>query len=253
MLAGVAWMARAQVDSLRFEVASVKAVVRPGRAAGGIGALPGGERFKASSATLRGLVSAAYRVNWQFVSGGPSWLDREFFDVDAKADRPSTGDEMRAMLRNLLADRFSLLVRREHKEMPVYALMADAGGTKLAQAAETAEGDPAIDQSTDPWPAHRMKWKCKSWPMDFLAFRLANFVDRPVINSTALEGRYDFELSFVEDVDPAIVDRLNATGRFNPHPPVFEALRQQLGLRLDPARGPVETIVVERAERPAAN
>lgn len=239
-------------------MASVKAKAAQERLAGDLGPLPGGERYRAANASLRMLVAEAYHVKAELVSGGPAWVDREFYELDAKAEGPSNGAQMRAMLRNLLADRFALRVRRETKEMPVYALTVDRDGAKLARAAASVDGDPAgvdpaIDQSMDPWPSHRMKWKAKAWPMEFLAERLGVFVERPVIDRTGLQGKYDFELSFVEDVPPEVAERLAATGRFNPHPTILEALRQQLGLRLEPRKGPVDMIVVEHAERPGAN
>jgi uncharacterized protein (TIGR03435 family) len=232
----------------------VKVVAQPGRGGGSIGPSAGGERFRAAPATLRTLIVTAYHVSPGLVSGGPSWIDREWFEVDAKAERPASSGEMRVMLRNLLADRFSLRVRQDTKEMPVYALMVDRGGVKLALGADQAESDPAIDQSMDPWPSHRIKWNCQAWPMDFLAERVAAFVNRPVLNQTGLPGRYDFHLTFVEDLDPAAVEGLASRGiRFDPDPTIFEALRRQLGLRLEPRKGPVETIVVEGARRPDSN
>jgi uncharacterized protein (TIGR03435 family) len=90
--------------------------------------------------------------------------------------------------------------------------------------------------------------------MKYLAWRLQAFVDRPIIDRTGLAGEYDFELAFVVDIDPVVAERALASGRgIDPHPSVFEAVRQQLGLRLESGKGPVELIFIDHAERPSAN
>ena len=251
--AAVACVAWSQTAPLRFEVASVKVRTEPTRSSS-IGPMPGGERYRATNASLRMLVLTAFHVRPNQVVGGPGWMEREFYDVDAKAEHPSTREEMRAMLRNLLIDRFALRVRRETRDLPVYVLLVDRNGPRLAKTAVQPDGDPVIDQSMEPWPSHRLKMKARAWPMGFLTERLGAFLDRPVIDRTGLARNYDFELTFVEDVPQQVVENMAKQGKqFDPHPTIFEAVREQLGLHLEPQKGPVETIVVEHAERPGPN
>jgi uncharacterized protein (TIGR03435 family) len=251
--AAVAYAASGQTTPLRFEVVSVKVRTEPTRSSS-TGPMPGGERFRATNATLKMLVRTAFHVRPDQVVNGPAWIEREFYDVDAKAERPSTEEEMRAMLRNLLIDRFALRIRRETRDLPVYVLSVDRDGPRLAKTAVQPGGDPVVDQSMEPWPSHRLKMKARAWPMSFLIERLGAFLDRPVIDRTDLAGNYDFELTFVEDVPEQVVENLAKQGKqFDPHLTIFEAVRKQLGLRLEPQKGPVETIIVEHAERPVPN
>jgi uncharacterized protein (TIGR03435 family) len=236
---------------LRFEVASIRQG-SGGRGGGRTGPLPGGERFLASNTTLAGLIIDAYRVRFNLVEGGPDWIHREFYAVNGKAERPSSGEELRKMLQNLLAERFKLQFHRETRQLPVYALAVDKNGPTLKLSDSKNAGNPSIDQSMEEF--HRIKMEARSVSMGYLVWRVGGFLDRPLIERTELKGEYDFDLTFVEDVDPDIVERAMSTGRpVNLHPTIFEALRQQLGLRLEPAKGLVEVIVVDHAERPGDN
>lgn len=236
---------------LRFEVASVKPVPG-GRGGGQRGPSPGGLRYLASNITLYSLITEAYQVRFDMVEGGPDWIRRDFFDVQAKAERPSSGAELRAMLQNLLADRFKLRLHRDTRQLPVYDLAVDKNGPKLTLSAATVAGVPSIDQPLE--ESHRVKMAAKSVPMKYLAWRLQGFVDRPIIDKTGLTGEFDFDLAFVEAVDPAVAERAAANGRqIDSHPTIFEAVRRQLGLRLESGRGPVEFVVIDHAEKPSGN
>jgi uncharacterized protein (TIGR03435 family) len=237
--------------SLRFEVASVKPV-SGGRGGGRSGPSPGAERYLATNTTLRSLITQAYRVRFDMVVGGPDWIRRDLYDVRAKAERPSTGEELRIMLQNLLADRFQLRLHRDVWKLPVYELAVDKNGPKLKRSDLQAAGNPSIDQPLE--DSHRVRMKATSVSMKYLAWRLQGFVDEPVIDKTGLAGDFDFDLAFVEDVPQAVAERALASGRpLDLHPSIFEALRQQLGLRLESGKGPVEFTVIDRVERPSAN
>lgn len=241
-------MLPAAAPAQRFEVASLKPSVGAGR--GGVHTQPGGERYIANQATLKVLIMAAYRVRYDQVTGGPSWIESERYDLNAKAERPSTADEFRVMLQNLLAERFHLGFHRAAKEGPVYVLTVDSGGMKL----KPHDAPESGIEMKQPKPFH-MQWSATAVGLDEVAWRLSQALDRPVVNHTELKGGYDFELSYTAEPPPNLPPGVLINGEpiDMSGPNVFEALRKQLGLRLEGAKAPVDTIVVDRAEKPAAN
>ena len=240
---------------LRFEVVSLKPSdpnPQP-NSISGLRPSQGGQRYEAWNCTIRLMIQAAYRVKVDQVAGGPSWLDTDRFDMEAKAEKPSSGDELHVMLMNLLVDRLQLKFHREQREMSRYALIVDKGGPKLTPHEASNGGDPWIDQTTERFL--QVKFKATFCPMDYLAFRLAQLLDRPVVDVTGLKGGYDFNLEFTRDLPPGIPEtaRVNGDPIDTSGPTVFAAIKQQLGLELKPDKGPVEVIVIDHAEKPAGN
>lgn len=129
--------------SLKFEVASLKPS-EPGGRGGGIRPAPGGERYLASNTPLRLLIMVAYRVKAGQIVGGPAWMAADRYDMNAKAERPSSIEDLHLMLQDLLADRFKLQFHRATRELPVYALTVDKGGGKLRPHEAGSAGDPWI-------------------------------------------------------------------------------------------------------------
>jgi uncharacterized protein (TIGR03435 family) len=253
-------VARAQERSvspaaLQFEVASIKP------SSGGRGGHAGLStnqarylRYEAENNTLNSLIIDAYKTTFDGVIGGPSWVRQAFFDVNAKPERPGTADELRAMLQNLLADRFKLQIHRQVVELPVYYLVTDKDGPRMTPSSNDALDDPIIERTPDVKDLHEVKIKVSSVPTKYLERLLRWAVDRPIIDKTGLTGKYDFDLRFAEDVPEEVVARHMEQGRpIVLRPTIFEALRQQLGLRLDPGKGPVEKIVIDHAEKPSEN
>jgi len=113
---------------------------------------------------------------------GPGWLDTDRFDMQAKAEKPSSADELHVMLINMLMDRLQLKFHHEKKDMPMYALMVDKGGAKLTPHEAASAGDPWIDQAAEKFLHMKLKATCA--PMDYFAFRLSQLVDRPVVDLT---------------------------------------------------------------------
>lgn len=245
--------------SQKFEVASIKPSP-PGQTRYGIRPAPGGERYLASNVTLKTMITVAYRLKSEQVAGGPAWMDTEGFDMNAKAERPSSMEELHAMLQDLLADRFKLRFHRESREMPMYALTVDKGGPKLAPHEARSAGDPWIEPKVDPSSDGRLKttWHATYAPMDFLAWRLSLFMDRPVVDQTNLKGSYDFDLSFTQELPPP-PQSAPAGGVILPGPldgsnsTIAESMRQQLGLKLERQKGPVDILVIDQAEKPVEN
>ena len=244
------------LESLRFDAVTLKPSA-PGGTAGGIRPLPGGQRYQATNVPIRLMLQVAYHLKAEQIVGGPEWLDSERFDMNARAERPSNVDELHAMLVNLLVDQLKLRFHREKKELPIYALTVDKGNPrKLTPHPATSSGDPWIEVEQDPQPGAflRNTWHGKFSPMEYLAFRLGQMLDRPVVDQTNLKGEYDFDLSFTRDLPPNIQPgaQLNGVEIDTSGPRIFEALQKQLGLKLEKQRGEVEIIVIDHAERPVA-
>ena len=264
-----------------FEVASVKAN-KSGDNRIGIGFPPGG-RFRATNAPLRELIAIAYGTPQPLpafqISGGPKWIESERFDIVAKAagdPRPGPDgppSQMVVMLQGLLAERFHLVVHRETKEMPIYALVLARSDGKLgAQLRPTATdcaalmasmrargGPPAPPAPGEPVPCGMRMFPGKlvagSSSMAQLTNVLARFVSRTVVDRTGLTGNYDLDLQWTPDQMPQ--------GRGDPPPgapplpaidpngpSLFTALQEQLGVKLESIKGPVDVLVIDHAEQP---
>jgi uncharacterized protein (TIGR03435 family) len=251
-IAVVLLAAMSVASAQKFEVASLKASA-PGGRGGGIRPAPGGERYVATNVPLRLLIMVAYRVKTEQITGGPAWMDTNTYDMNAKAERPSSVEELHTMLQNLLAERFQLKFHRDTKEMPVYALTVDKGGHKIKPHEAQSAGDPWIDTAIE--QVVRVKLTATSVPMDYFAWRLGMLVDRPVIDQTKLKGGYDFTLAYTRELPPGIREGalINGAPIDTSGPNLFGALREQLGLKLEPQKGPVDVLVIDRAEKPVEN
>jgi uncharacterized protein (TIGR03435 family) len=220
---------------VEFEVASVKAgdPLDPSSSAR---TTPGGLEMRNS--TLKTLVLGAYGLNEYQLEGGPKWLDSDRFTINAKLPAGVPRDQIPRMMQALLAERFHLEFHRVTKTLPEFALVIAKGGPKLPEASEddrnrqrSSQGDRQI--------------KGFGMPISSLASMLISAVSAPVIDRTGLEGRYNFSLAFAP---------LSGTPKEDePLPTIFAVLQEQLGLKLEPIKGPVEVLVIDRAEKPAEN
>jgi uncharacterized protein (TIGR03435 family) len=199
------------------------------------------------------MITVAYRVKAEQIAGGPSWLDTEPYDMDARAEKPSTPEELHMMLMNMLEDRMQLKFHREKKEMRMYALTIGKDGSKLTPHEAQNAHDPWIDIAQEKFL--HLKFTATAVPMDYFAFRLATMMDLPVVDLTGLKGGYDFTLSYTRDLPPEFPQggKINGEDPDTTGATVFEAVKQQLGLELKAQRGPVEVIVIDHAEKPTAN
>jgi bla regulator protein blaR1 len=200
--------------------------------------------------SFRTVMSLAYAIEWAYeirdyqLSGGPAWLRREYYEIEMKTAGPATRKEMREALQTVLAERFKLKLHREPREMPIYALTIGNSRTSLAASKEPCGDDGCIDVAPGILSARNTN-------MSSIAATLSNMVDRPVIDQTGLNGRYDFRLKF----DPTFQKRFDGQTIANnatDDPSIFAAL-QDLGLKLEPRRTAVEIVVVDAAEKAAAN
>lgn len=273
LLAIGAWAVFAQTATRpQFDVASIK----PSAGYGVMNVRPLPGRLTAD-ATLQVLLQYAYGVAPFQVEGGPGWLTSERYQVEAAANTTASRDRMFLMLQSLLEDRFGLKTHRDIKEQTVFALMADKGGVRLPSPKEGGCVDFAADAATEwvgggrmaaPGEVQPAKGRCGSAvlglgpggaliqggkiAMPELVRTLSMLLGRNVIDKTGFTGLFDLQLEFAPD---------DTTPAMPPPPPgvytsglsIAQALRQQLGLRLESGKGPVQVIVVDRAERPSAN
>lgn len=200
--------------------------------------------FRAENVTIRELIVNAHRVRRAEIEGGPDWMDSEHFDITARTGDGAARNQMHVMLQTLLADRFGLAAHRESRERPVYALVVDRadGVPATGLARSTAQGGrPGMESSTT---NGAVAVRASGETMSRLAEWLGTRADRQVVDRTGLAGTYDFELQFVRD--EVLTRTAPPAGAIS----LPTALREQLGLKLEPARGPVEFLIIDRASRP---
>jgi uncharacterized protein (TIGR03435 family) len=233
-----------------FEVATIKPVPSDAKSARYI-TMQGVNRFVEKDYTLKLLIAAAYNLNPRVISGGADWIDSEHYDIAAvtPGDVRPTRDEQMGMLRKLLAERFQLSFHRESKEFSIYVLEVAKGGPKLREAAKP-DDVPALINVVYP---QSIKLPARNVTMeDFVSMLQRAVLDRPVVDKTGLKGRYDFDLEWAQD-ESQFGGEVGAAPGDASAAPLFTAIQQQLGLRLVATRGPVDALVVDKAERPSAN
>src|SRR5262249_44220735 len=159
-------------------------------------------------------------------------------DLNAKAEKASNGEELHAMLVNLLLERFDLKFHRDKKEMPMYALTVASGGPKLTAHQAENPGQIWIDARTE--AVLHVKMHASFVPMDYFAFQLGSRLDRPVVDLTGLKGGYDFDFAYTRQLPPDVPEGalVNGAPLDTSGPTVFEAVKQQLGLELKAQKGP---------------
>ena len=205
--------------------------------------LPGGERLMARNMPLIWLIGEAYRVPNRQISGLPDGFGN--YDIEAKADRPVSRAQMMLMLRSLLEDRFKLVVRRETKEMNARVLVVAKGGPKMDENRDGAE--LAMRKiSGNKMSYHNMR-------MSLFANVLAGAVDDTVVDGTGLTGSYDFTLEYYSGPGGVGVKEGREPAPDPNGASLEAALRDQLGLRLESRKGPVEMLIVDHIERLSGN
>lgn len=233
-----------------FEVASLKPT-DPHQRFVDMSTWPGG-RITVTMYTLKQLMEEAFSVQSFQISGGPRWIDEDRYDIEArppasskssKANPPLSklppNDEQRQMLQTLLADRFQVKYHIETKEGSVYLLITGKKEPKLLKAKNTDEFPWAGSVRGGPFGADGIAGTNIS--MTQLATRLSQPLGRPVLDRTGIEGSFDFRSEYVSD---------------DPHPDVIASILtsiQALGLKLESSKGPVDTIIIDHAEKPSAN
>ena len=251
-----------------FEVASLKPD-RSGTQAH-LFQTPSIDRFRTINMPAKMLIVWAYSLKPAQLSGGPSWIESQGYVIDAKIDdalvpefKALSGEQRMAqiklMLRSLLADRFKLILSRQTKEMPIYALVVAKGGPKLAPTKFEDDGSPvsSLPPASRPHllvlPGGISAVNAAMSGLTEVLSLLPDIGGRVVQDQTGIQGAYDFELKFTPQTPfPNSSPGANSTNDLSA-PSLFTALQEQLGLRLEATKGNVETYTIERIEEPSEN
>jgi uncharacterized protein (TIGR03435 family) len=232
--------------------------------------LSGPDKFKTTNFTLGGLVGRAYEIEDDQVSGGPSWVKSEKYDIEAKIDKPAADDlrklsphqrflERNRMLQALLTDRFKLTLHRETKELPVYELIIVNSGSKLQEA---KPGETYPNGIKDPSGRARAgliemgpgEITGQGIPIASLVRQLTQQLGRIVVDKTGLTGTYDFTITWLPvESQAATAGQQGTRSPEASESPIFTAIQDQLGLKLEPQTTPVEVLVIDHAEQPTPN
>jgi uncharacterized protein (TIGR03435 family) len=322
VLTSCAAFGQAAEESPTFEVASVKPAPPPTGMGmrvmmrGGPGSADPGQ-ITYSNVSLKGVLTTAYAVKGYQING-PKWLDSERFDIVAKIPKGATKEQFQMMLQNLLAERFKLTLHHETKELPMYALVAGKGGSKLkesvddgptagaaAQGGAAGSGGPSASAPPPPPPPPpgsdgagpvmnrirmgadgmpqlppgagknglmmmmmngRTRMVGSGQPISALTEMLANTLGRPVVDATGLKGKYDISLDFApegmngpmgmmpppppqHDGGPGVGGPMASAPDGGGGPAIFTALQEQMGLKLEQRKGPVDLLVIDRMEK----
>ncbi len=261
-------------DKPKFDAVSIKPSQSENQYLGG---QPGG-LFRANI-TLRGIIARAYLKGFppkvRSVLGGPGWLDSQRFEIEAKAIGNPSREQESLMIQSLLEDRFKLVLHHETRQLPIYALVVAKEGKIGLQLTPHASDAKCTDTSTgkglsQPKPGDAMPAYCGGFfvnprpgdlretgngvSMDELGAQLIQFLDRDVVDRTGLGGVFDFNLEFAPLTGPgALPDTASGASDPSAPPTLFVALQQQLGLKLEPQKGPVDVFVIDHIEHPSPN
>jgi len=219
---------------------------------------PSESLFRTVNLSVKDLIQFAYGLPGTQVLGGPSWLDTTMFDLDAKSDAsvdaqlhglPSAEARSRKqlMVQALLADRFQLAAHNETRQLPVYALVVANPSPKSGP----RFGPSDISGTTIDIGRSRLHIAGSDDTLAILARELAVALGRVVLNRTGLTGRYDLTLKWTPDDAPTPL--LNGAPDPSAPPEIFTAIQEQLGLKLEPTKGPVPVLVIDRIEMPSPN
>src|SRR5688572_7471540 len=222
---------------------------------------PGG-RMTIRNNTLFNIIRNAYTVQGFQIVGGPPWINTDRWDITAKAETEVPQPQLRLMLQNLIADRFKATVRPERRELPVYALVVARPDGRLGPQLNPAAVDcaalaAAVGRTGAPLPPAQPSGRpscgtrisggmlmAGATLMTDFARNLSGSTGRIIVNKTGLPGRYDLELKWTPEQLPApAADSLDTAS-------LFAAIQEQLGLRLEATRAPVDVLVIDSAERP---
>lgn len=260
----------------QFEVASIKPAA-PDQRGTFIRNAPGG-RVNINNMPLKEIIVMAWRIQPYQISGAPPWIESTRYDISAKPDHNPKEGELPLMLQALLADRFQLKIHHETKELPIYALVvANKDGKLGPQLTESKEGScTPFDPTKPPPPPDPSKpptlgcggmmmgpdrLTAMGVPISQMAPVLSRMLGRTVVDKTGLTRKFDIKMQWTPD--QAQLQLMAPPGgllpgapapQFDPNgPSIFTALQEQLGLKLESQKGPVDLLVIDHVERPSEN
>jgi uncharacterized protein (TIGR03435 family) len=215
-----------------FEVASVKQAPPPGLSVNSsMGVSPG--RLTCTNVTIKKLMARAYGVR-DYQIGGPDWTGSELYNIEARMPTDTTSEDLLAMVQQLLADRFKLTFHTEQREMPVYELVVGKTGSKL-KSVEFGRGSSSMSPG---------KLEATAIPLRNFVETLSRLLNRPVLDKTGMTGVFDFVLEWSPEGRST-----DGAGDLPVGPSLFTAIPEQLGLKLESRKAPIEILVIDRAEK----
>ena len=200
--------------------------------------------------TLSLLIHLAYGIEDNQIVGAPGWATSERYDIAAKVDTSDTDalkkltfEQRNQMMQPLLADRFKLRSHYETRELPIYTLVVIKSGSKMKETQPDISSGQT--KNTGQWSFGNGDFRGSRITMDAWSHLLTQSVERTVVDKTGLKGKYDFTLKWASDDGHSQTDTSG--------PSIFTALQEQLGLKLEAGKGPVQVLVIDHIERPTEN
>lgn len=234
-----------------FEVATIKPT-KPGEQRTFL--IVRGTQFQVVNFSLAGLVKFAYDMQDKQIVGGPDWMNTEKFDIDGKPDVPGTpnGQQLKEMVQKLLADRFALKFHKDQRDMSAYVLTVGKDGPKMKQNTSNPNGLPGLFFGPI-GTLHVMN----ATMQNFTSLMQSAVLDRPVVDHTKLDGRWDFTLRWTPDESQfagmGVKVPAPAADDANAAPPLFTAIQEQLDLKLEAQKTQVPVLVIDQVDHPSAN
>jgi uncharacterized protein (TIGR03435 family) len=220
----------------------------------GIGINMNGRNFSTRNTTLRDLLTFTYGLHPNQIIGAPGWVETDKFDLAARPDMPGmpSDAQIKNMMKKLIAERFKLKFHNEKKELSVFLITVAKGGPKLTKNDTDPKGLPGLGFRG------LGNLRVRNGNMsDFAQMMQARVLDRPVVNQTGLEGRYDFTLQWTPDETQfggqGARAQAQAAEGGQQNPDLFTAMQQQLGLRIEATKAPADVFVIEHVEKPSDN
>jgi uncharacterized protein (TIGR03435 family) len=212
--------------------------------------------FRGTNVPIHSLLLQAYGLHEGEIIGEPAWANSEVFDIEAKVAGPDVAafskldsDQLQAMLRQILTERFKLTVHRESRELPVYALSVAKGGPKLKESAI----DPSVSASARRGGGVRMSMgmiSANECTIPYFLSMLSRQLGRTILDRTGLTGNYDFTLRWSPDNGATSASE---GAQDDTLPSIFTAVQEQLGLKLESTKAPASVLVIDHLERPSQN
>jgi uncharacterized protein (TIGR03435 family) len=236
-----------------FEVATIKPNDSGGTSMQGLTLR--GRNFATRNSSLGDLIAFAYGVQEKQIVNAPDWLDKDRYDIAAVPEQEGVpnGEQLKTMIKKLLAERFKLKFHNDKKEMLAYVLTVGKGGQKLTP---TQLKGPLPGIGMRPGAGGVTLNMINATVGDFTGFLQLLVLDRPVVDQTGIKGRFDYQCTFAPDDSqfnghpPQFPPQANAT---ESAPSLFDAIQQQLGLKLDAEKTAVDVIAIDHVEKPSAN
>ena len=235
---------------MAFEVASIKPSIpdRPGRLF-----TVKGRQVITINTSANDLITFAYELHARQLVGGPPWMASDKYDVTGQPEGQGLPDlkQLRALMRQLLTDRFKLSFHREQRELPIYAITVVSGGPKMTRNDTNPNGLPGLlFKGLGVLPG------VNATVADLAGVMQGAVLDRPVVDRSGLKGRYDFTLMWTPDESQFVSMGVRVpppSNDPNAPPNLFTAFQEQLGLKLESTRGPAEVLIIDRIDKPSEN